>query len=181
MIQALPIIQARQPDLFDRLCTLIVGGDPSDLLDKEMLRLQALARDLHVEQHVRFVAAKEHNALLPYYAAASALVMPSIYESFGMVALEAMATGTPVIASAVGGLTYLVKDGETGYLVPSREADALAGRIITLLMLSPERYAAMRATAFVCAQRFTWTTIVDELQTVFEEVLADCCPNRHRN
>ncbi len=181
LIRALPIIQAQNPDLYANLYTMIVGGDPSDVLDEEMTRLQALARDLHVEEHVRFVAAKEHNALLPYYAAASALVMPSIYESFGMVALEAMATGTPVIASAVGGLTYLVKDGETGYLVPSREADALADRIVMLLTLPPESYMAMRTSAVACARHFTWTFIVDELQAAFEEILTNSCPNRHKN
>jgi len=179
LIQALPVIRARNPSIHEKLCVVVVGGDPDDSFDAETAQLVTLVNNLGVSQQVQFVGAQDHSELLPYYAAASILVMPSIYESFGMVALEAMAAGTPVIASAVGGLTYLVQDGETGYLVPSREADVLADRIITLLSLPPERYADMRAAAVNRAQQYAWSRIVDELLATFEEVLVGGQASHH--
>jgi glycosyltransferase involved in cell wall biosynthesis len=98
-----------------------------------------------------------------------------------MVALEAMATGTPVVASAVGGLAYLVQDGETGYLIPSRDVGALADRIIRLLSLSSVRYAEMRMAAVNRAQQYAWSRIVDELLLAFEEVLVGGAASHHRN
>ena len=85
-----------------------------------MPRLQALRQELNIHDVVVFLGAKDQNVLPCYYAAAEMVVMPSHYESFGMVALEAMAMGRPVIASEVGGLAFLVQDGLTGYHVPSR-------------------------------------------------------------
>jgi D-inositol-3-phosphate glycosyltransferase len=181
LIQALPVVRSRAQDIFEKLLVIVVGGDPDDSLDADLAQLTALAQELDLAQHVRFVAAQDHNALLPYYASASMLVLPSIYESFGMVALEAMATGTPVVASAVGGLAYLVQDGETGYLIPSRDVGALADRIIRLLSLSSVRYAEMRTAAVNRAQQYAWSRIVDELLLAFEEVLVGGAASHHRN
>ena len=85
-----------------------------------------------------------------YYGAAEMVVMPSHYESFGMVALEAMATGTPVIASEVGGLAFLVRDGENGFHVPSRDPEALAARIYELLTNEECRQALGQEGARTC-------------------------------
>ena len=96
----------------------IIGGDPHTVKrDPEMVRLQELRCERELCRTVRFLGAKDQSLLPFYYAAADMVVMPSHYESFGLVALEAMAMGTPVIASKVGGLAHLVQDGETGYLV----------------------------------------------------------------
>ena len=92
--------------------------------------------------------------------------MPSDYESFGMVALEAMASGTPVIASEVGGLAFLVQDGVTGYHVPVREPSALANRIIRILS-EPDQRAAMSLAAHRIAQDYSWGRVTDRLLTVF--------------
>src|SRR5439155_16616195 len=95
---------------------LIVGGDESSASRIE--ELQGLARDLGIDHRVAFVGAVDHDSLPLFYNAADICVVPSHYESFGLVAVEAMACGVPVIASRVGGLMGTVKDGETGYLVP---------------------------------------------------------------
>ena len=87
-----------------------------------------------------------------------------------MVALEAMASGTPVIASHVGGLAYLVRDGETGYLVPAREPLKLAERIADVLR-DPEGRDRMGERAAETARTYAWSLIVDELLRVFEEML----------
>jgi D-inositol-3-phosphate glycosyltransferase len=100
------------------------------------------------------------------------VVMPSDYESFGMVALEAMACGTPVIASDVGGLAFLVKDGRTGYRVPAGNTEALADRIAHLLTdeLSRRRIG-QRAACW--AESYAWPNIADRIEGVYREVTAD--------
>ena len=88
---------------------------------------------LGLVESVRFVGPQPQSVLPLYYAAADVTVLPSYYESFGMVALEAMACGSPVIASRVGGLVTTVRDGVTGFLVPDGDVEALAERIETLV------------------------------------------------
>ena len=109
-----------------------------------MDRLQRMRVDLGLDDLVAFAGARDQQILPYYYAAAEMVVMPSHYESFGMVALEAMAMGTPVIASEVGGLAYVVRDGFNGFLVPRRNAEALAARIADLLNDQPLRQQMSR-------------------------------------
>ncbi|MEI2420540.1 glycosyltransferase, partial [Arthrospira platensis SPKY2] len=88
----------------------VIGGDPDvppEQMSAEMLRLQSLCEDLCMDRMVIFLGKRGQDTLPYYYSAADVLVMPSHYESFGMVALEAMACGTPVVASQVGGLAFL--------------------------------------------------------------------------
>jgi D-inositol-3-phosphate glycosyltransferase len=122
----------------------------------------ALAESLGVSQWVEFVGAKDHSQLPTYYSAAEALLMPSDYESFGMVALEAMAAGTPVIASNVGGLAYLVRDGETGYLVPVRDEVALAARMRDILSDGALR-ERMGQAAHERAQLYDWSCVAEQV------------------
>jgi D-inositol-3-phosphate glycosyltransferase len=121
---------------------------------------------LELEYHVQFVGAKSQDWLPDYYRAAEALVMPSDYESFGMVALEAMACGTPVIASEVGGLAFLIQDGVTGYHIPVREPNALADRIIDLLD-SPDERDRIGWAAYETAKHYSWSHVADQLLEVF--------------
>ena len=135
LIRAMALLKERYPAVVENTCVAIIGGDPwADSPDAEMARLQALRQDLGIHDVVVFLGAKDQNVLPCYYAAAEMVVMPSHYESFGMVALEAMAMGRPVIASEVGGLAFLVQDGLTGYHVPSRDPEALAERLYTCLL-----------------------------------------------
>lgn len=169
-LQALAILRNERPDLTDKILFMIVGGNPDDPRDAEMVRLRRLAAELDLEKVVQFMGARDQSQLPEYYATAAAVIMPSDYESFGMVALEAMASGTPVIASEVGGLAFLVQDGITGFLVPVRDPAILAQRIITLLE-NPEQLRQMRLAAAELAQQYTWTRIADELMAVFSRVL----------
>ncbi|HCB49006.1 MAG TPA: glycosyltransferase family 1 protein, partial [Chloroflexi bacterium] len=134
LLRAISLIYKQAPAAVENVCVSIIGGDPwSEDPDDEMTRLQEIGRDLGVMDMVTFLGAKDQDILPDYYAAAEMVVMPSHYESFGMVALEAMAMGTPVIASEVGGLAFLVQDGVNGFHVPSRDPEALAERIYTFL------------------------------------------------
>jgi len=167
ILEAVQHIQQTEPELLTRTHFLIVGGSKDD---PELARLIELASALGIAGLIDFVGAKDQHLLPTYYAAASAVIMPSDYESFGMVALEAMASGTPVIASHVGGLAYLVRDGETGYLVPAREPLKLAERIADVLR-DPEARSRMGERAAETARTYAWSLIVDELLRVFEEML----------
>lgn len=176
ILEALHVLRDRAPDLLKKLHFMIVGGDPGNRSDREMKRLQALSLRLEINSLVSFVGAKEQAELPRYYAAATAVVMPSDYESFGMVALEAMSTGTPVIASQVGGLQFLVRDQETGFHIPAREPISLADCIIQLLT-DFEMTARMGASASRTAQAYDWSEIATRLLRVFEEVIGQKLKN----
>ncbi len=172
ILQALAIIKDQQPALLDDLVLSIIGGNPDDPAHEnaEMERLKAMRISLGLDGLVTFLGAKDQDSLSDYYAAAEALIMPSDYESFGMVALEAMASGTPVIASQVGGLAFLVRDGVNGYHVPVREPGALADRILQLLSIPGER-ERLAANAAQMARDYGWSEIADRLLTLFEALI----------
>lgn len=176
MLRAMALIQERHPEAVKNTCMAIVGGDPwADTLDEEMARLQQLRADLGIHDLVTFLGAKDQEILPNYYAAAEMVVMPSHYESFGMVALEAMAMGTPVIASEVGGLAYLVKDGMNGFHVPSRDPEALAAKIYELLSNETCR-AHLGEQARTYAQQYAWPKIVDRMMDVYTELMPAYAP-----
>ena len=170
LFEALALLKRQFRDLPDDLVLSIIGGNPDASDDPEMERLKERCRVLGLADRVVFLGAKDQDVLNKYYAAAEALIMPSDYESFGMVALEAMACGTPVIASEVGGLAFLVQDGRNGYLVPVREPAVLADRIRRLLQ-NPEKRAAMARYARLNAEGYGWPHIANRLLAVFEELL----------
>jgi D-inositol-3-phosphate glycosyltransferase len=152
-----------------RVHLAIIGGDPAASpreMSGEMARLQKLCDDLSVGQTVVFLGKRDQDKLPYYYSAAELVVMPSHYESFGMVALEAMACGTPVVASEVGGLAYLVKDGETGFTIPDQEPDTLCEKISWLLN-DHELHASMSQRAVEYAQDYAWEKIAKQIVDVY--------------
>lgn len=174
LIRALALVKEQEPTLAKNLCLCLIGGDPnpdSELERAELARLRALEAELELGDLVTMLGAKEQDTLVYYYAAAEMVVMPSHYESFGMVALEAMACGTPVIASDVGGLSFNIEDGYNGYLVAGRDPKALAEKIILLL-----RYRVLRDQladqAKIWVARYSWPTIADELLEMFAQTQA---------
>ncbi len=171
LLWAISLIARKHPDLICRMCVPIIGGNPYRVeVNDEMVRLQALREALGIKEVVTFLGAQDQDVLQYYYAAAEMVVMPSDYESFGMVALEAMACGTPVIASDVGGLAHLVRHGRTGYRVPPRDPGALAGKITRLLTDEGlRRRMGQRAACF--AEGYAWPLIADRIEAVYAEVL----------
>ncbi len=171
LLRAMALIQERFPEVIENTCVAIIGGDPwAENPDAEMARLQSLRHELNIHDIIFFLGAKDQELLPYYYAAAEMVVMPSHYESFGMVALEAMAMGRPVIASEVGGLAYLVQDGLNGFHVPSRDPEALADRIFALLTDDDCR-EAMGQEARRYAERFDWARIVGRMFNVYSELV----------
>jgi D-inositol-3-phosphate glycosyltransferase len=151
----------------------VIGGDPNvpmEQMSAEMLRLQSLCEDLCMDRMVVFLGKREQDSLPYYYSAADVLVMPSHYESFGMVALEAMACGTPVVASQVGGLAFLIQDGITGFHVPDQDEDALCDRLTRILGDSSLREKMGRAAADY-ARSYSWRQIAGQVNKTYEQLL----------
>jgi len=151
----------------------IIGGDPSlsrESMTVEMARLKDLCASLGLDQSVVFLGKRDQNKLPYYYSAADVLVMPSHYESFGMVALEAMACGTPVIASEVGGLAYLVRDGETGFTIPAEEPDTLCEKLSWLLN-DDDLHARMSGQAAQYAQDYAWEKIANQIVGEYKKLI----------
>lgn len=170
IIKAVDIICSEMPAYADNLSVAVIGGNPRNPDEAELTRLQELTHSLDLQHVIKFLGAKDHKWLPYYYGAADAVIVPSDYESFGMVALEAMASGTPVIASDVGGLAYLVRDKETGFRVPARNPESLAEAIISI-MTDCQRQAMLGENATKFAQHYSWTSIVDQLLPIFESLI----------
>jgi D-inositol-3-phosphate glycosyltransferase len=156
----------------DDVQVLIVGGgiDADDLHERqERERLHALTRELGLGEHVRFIHAQPQEQLAHYYTAADVLVMPSHYESFGMVVLEAMACGTPVVASHVGGLASTVLPGQTGFLAPVGDVQAFAWSIEQLIS-APALWQSMSEAAYRRAQAYTWPRIMKRTLQLYREL-----------
>jgi len=151
----------------------IIGGEPDaspEDMTVEMARVQKLCDELCVGKLVAFLGKRGQDTLPYYYSAAETLVMPSHYESFGMVALEAMACGTPVVASQVGGLAYLVRNGETGYTVPDGDSDALCACLTGLLGDETLRLALGRQAA-AYALNYAWERVANQILEVYNELV----------
>ncbi len=153
-----------QAHLRERATLVLVGGDARD---PERPRLRALARDLGVTHHIRFVDSVPQDALPNYYRAADLLAVASHYESFGLVAVEALACGTPVIAPSVGGLPSIIHDGVNGALVCRRTPEQFAARLDALLS-DPAQMAELRANARPSVLHFSWHAVADAVSACYD-------------
>jgi D-inositol-3-phosphate glycosyltransferase len=150
---------------------LAVVGGPSGPHGEEAYRgLLGLAAHLGVGEHLTMVEPQPHELLSTYYRAADVCLVPSRSESFGLVALEAAACGTPVVASAVGGLTTLVDDGRTGFLVDGASPDAFAERVERIVG-EPLLAERLSTAAVLRARRYTWREAAARLTTVHDELV----------
>jgi D-inositol-3-phosphate glycosyltransferase len=166
-IKGLDLLLESVAHMRTRARLIIVGGDPAG--DPEMDRLRARVAALDLADRVQFPGAVEQPELTRYYRAADALVVTSRYESFGLAAVEALACGTPVVASAVGGLTTIVRDGENGLLVRWRCPSAFAERLDELLGDEALR-ARLAANARPSVERFAWERIGDDVRALYQEL-----------
>lgn len=160
-------------DYFEGLRLVIVGGSsPSRSDGEERARIEKIVQEVGLSEQTLFAGQIGHDLLPFYYAAADVCVIPSHYEPFGLVAIEAMACGTPVVASNVGGLRFTVLPEETGLLVPPRDVNAFATAIVRILSdeLLP-RKLRKQASANV-TQRFSWTSVGIQLSDLYRRLLA---------
>jgi D-inositol-3-phosphate glycosyltransferase len=149
---------------------VVVGGASGRDGSAELARVRALADDLGVAAQIRWVRPQRHDRLADYYRAADACIVPSRSESFGLVALEAAACGTPVIAAAVGGLRSLVDHDATGYLVESRDPREYAAHVARLrddALLAQE----MGASAAARTHRYSWNMTAAKLRRLYGDLV----------
>ena len=179
LVRALPLVQS-QPSA----SLWIVGGDERD--DDERARLRTLAMECGVEHRVKFVNAVDRQQLPDLYRAAAVCAVPSAYESFGLVAVEAMASGTPTVATRVGGLASTITHGKTGLLVGDRQPEAFASAIDQLLADEAQR-RRMSAAAADEMMVFSWRRVARSILGVYEDLINErdvagaqresCCPD----
>lgn len=153
---------------------LVVGGEseePDPAVTPELGRLMQIARAENVANQVTFIGRRQREALKYYYSAADVFVSTPWYEPFGITPLEAMACGTPVIGSNVGGIKYSVVDEHTGFLVPPKDPEAL-GKKLAALLTQPDLLKRFSEQAKDHVQaHFTWHQVAVQLATVYETVI----------
>jgi D-inositol-3-phosphate glycosyltransferase len=154
---------------------VIVGGEGGG--DPGLRRVKALTRHLGVSERIRFVGRVEQTELPTFYNAADLLVLPSSYESFGMVALEALACGTRVVATPVGAMEAFLREGENGRIARDFSASALA-RAVTRALCDAERQPAAAETVRRSALRFSWHRVAAEVLRVYRRMPASSAPDR---
>lgn len=160
----------RDPALTSDLMLAVVGG-PTERPSRgdEVSKLMDLAASAGVGDRVLFFPPQPHRRLVDFYSAAEVVLVPSRTESFGLVALEAQACGTPVIASYAGGLRDVVAHGETGFLVPGREPGGFAEAILSILA-EPALAGRLSRAAVVRAGRFSWDRTARDVRDVYREL-----------
>jgi D-inositol-3-phosphate glycosyltransferase len=173
LVRAMARVVEADPRWRENACLCVVGGDRTDdpaLVNAEMARIDALRAELGLSDIVTFLGPQSQESLVNYYNAAEVVVVPSRYESFGLVALEAMACGTPVIASDVGGLSTLVRHGRTGFLVPDGDPEALAARLLSLLENAGLR-AILGEHGVATAEAYGWPAVAERIEALYDAVL----------
>jgi D-inositol-3-phosphate glycosyltransferase len=170
-IRAVAEASVLAPDVMRDVLLGVVGGSAGrDADHDEVTRLMELASVLGIADRVVFFPPQPHDRLAEFYSAADAVLVPSRSESFGLVALEAEACGTPVIGAAAGGLRYVVKDGQTGFLVDGHDPAQYADVILRLLS-DPGLAARLSAAAVRHAETFSWDATASDIASVYREVL----------
>ncbi len=171
LIAALAALQKREPGIARHLTVVICGGPSGSGLDRPTALIE-LAASLGVSASVRFLPPQTGDDLPALYRAADLVAVPSYNESFGLVALEAQACGTPVVAASVGGLVTAVRDDVSGRLVTGHDPDDWA-RVLADLLAAPGRRAQLSRGAVAHAQNFSWMRTAEGLTTVYREAVAE--------
>lgn len=158
---------AAQMETCEEVRTIVVGDGSSGGEDLE--RMRELAQTLHVEDRFEFVGRVDHETLPLYYNAADVCVLPSYYESFGLAALEAMACGTPVVATRVGGLPTIIQHGRTGYLKSWRCPEAFANSL-EMIISSPALQHSMGQASRRRAEGMGWDRVASDISEIYQSL-----------
>jgi D-inositol-3-phosphate glycosyltransferase len=165
LLKAIPYLQKSQ-----KVKLMIIGGDGNS--QHEIERLKELSRSLHIQDSVTFLGLIKHEQMPYFYSTAEACIIPSYYESFGLVALESLACGTPVVATNVGDFKNVIRQGETGYVVANNTPQHLADKIALLLSRpNPDTESTLSIRASV--SRFSWSNITEAIIRECRRVLAN--------
>jgi D-inositol-3-phosphate glycosyltransferase len=172
-IETLVRAMAEVQDSIDAKLLVVGGSDPNQSDGQERRRIEALAAELGIADRTEFVGMVGHDRLPVYYSAADVCVVPSHYEPFGLVAIEAMACGTPVIASNVGGLRFTVIPEETGLLVEPQDVTGFARAIQRALTDRLWAYKARKQAALRVRTNFSWSGVAQQLNDLYKQLVAE--------
>lgn len=179
LIRAMDIMAKKMPEKRKILRCYIIGGskkrnwkreiDSPERRERE--RLMKLVEMLGIKDIIRFIGGEQREFLTYYYAAADMVVVPSYYEPFGLVPLEAMACGTPVVASKVGGLQWTIKEGTTGYLVKPRDEEELAQKLMYLFSHYATRKNMKENGIDRMRHLFGWETVASQMSLFYNDII----------
>lgn len=179
----LQMCRERHHPLTSKIKLLLVGGEttePDPIATPEIGVLQQLVAELDIDEHVRFIGKRQQDRLRYYYSAGDVAVTTPWYEPFGLTPLEGMACGRPVIGSAVGGITFTLVDGQTGFLVEPRNPEMLAARLYQSLT-EPELREHMGRVARLRVEReFTWSIVARRTAHLYSELMTQSAQQSSR-
>jgi D-inositol-3-phosphate glycosyltransferase len=153
-----------------RIKLVVIGGDEHS--QAEMQRLENLSQSLKIDESVSFLGLVKQEMLPFFYSAADVCVVPSYYESFGLVVLESLACGTPVVATKVGGAESVIRHGETGYVVIDNDPYRLADKI-ALFLSTPNGNIAFVDSVRASVTKYDWSNITEAMIEEYQSVLRD--------
>ncbi len=172
VIEALELLKQRDVSLYNQLKLIVVGGGrkKEDLpRNKEFVRIKETIRERKLAGKVIFLGSKKQSQLKIYYSAADTLVMPSLYESFGLVPVEAMACGTPVIVSRIGEMRFIVQEGKNGFSFPPNDPASLAGCLEHFFSHKESLWDRERIRQNV-VKNFSWEKTAEETYSFFKRI-----------
>ena len=178
IIPSLHLLERRNKPLFEKVKLLVIGGGDKhhDLVrDKEYLRIKESLQKRGLEDRVIFLGSKKQNELSKYYSAADALVVPSLYESFGLVIIEALACGTPVIVSEIGEMQTIVKEGKNGFSFRPNDTESLATCLERFFLEKSKLWRKERIIQDV-TDTFSWDKTARGTYDFFSELLVKRFP-----
>ncbi|MFQ6109787.1 MAG: glycosyltransferase, partial [Candidatus Aminicenantales bacterium] len=172
VIDAFYLLGERRASLFDHVKLVVIGGGrehPDLVQNSEVIRIRDMIEKRRLERKVIFLGSKKQSELKVYYSAAEALVVPSLYESFGLVIIEALACGTPVIVSRIGEMATIVKEGRNGWTFCPNNPSSLASSI-ELFCAQKERLWAKEKISQDIRGRFSWEKTARQTHDLFKEI-----------
>jgi D-inositol-3-phosphate glycosyltransferase len=172
VISSLEILRDKKPDLFEKIKLLVIGGGKEEefALNQEAARIINLVNQKALADNVTFLGSIEQHQLKRYYSAADALVVPSLYESFGLVTVEALACGTPVIVSKVGKMKTIVKEGKNGiFFLPNNPASLSQG--LVHFSLRKKQFWSRETIREDIIRRFSWEKTAEETHKIFTRLI----------
>lgn len=172
LIQAIPMLISDMR-LINSLCVLIVGGDIKNKTfwkQEELHTVENIIQQKSLNTYIHFIGSQPHHLLPFYYSAADVVVVPSSYETFGLVALEAMACGASVVATSTGGLEYLISDTINGRLVKNQNAAHLA-HVVKEILLDEKKREFLGENAQKTSQNYCWDKQAKRVISLYKKVI----------
>lgn len=175
IIRAFPLVLKKLSKFEKDLKTIIIGGKigkRGDMADKqEIKRLKNISQELGIEKKVLFLGRRDQEKLRYYYSSSDIFITPPYYEPFGMTALEAMRCGIPIIASNIGGLSYIIQNRKTGLFFPPGNHRILAKKIVELFINKKLRNKLTKNAEKMIKENYSWENVSSEIVNLYQELL----------